>query len=38
LGLDEAGVVELAGNAVRASFLDSAGKAELLAEIKEYAS
>jgi aminodeoxyfutalosine deaminase len=36
LDLDEAGVADLAGNAVRASFLDSAGKAALLAEIKEY--
>jgi len=36
LDLDEAGVADLAANAVRASFLDSAGKAELLAEIKGY--
>ncbi|MEY9875403.1 aminodeoxyfutalosine deaminase [Streptacidiphilus sp. MAP12-33] len=33
LGLDEAGVAELAGNAVRSSFLDDAGKAGLLGEI-----
>ncbi|WP_069814919.1 adenosine deaminase [Streptomyces sp. TP-A0874] len=36
LGLDEAGVAELAKNAVRASFLDPAGKAELTAEIDRY--
>ena len=33
LGLDAAGVAELAKNAVRASFLDPAGKARLIAEI-----
>ena len=33
LGLDEAGVADLARAAVRASFLDDAGKAALLAEI-----
>jgi aminodeoxyfutalosine deaminase len=37
LDLDEAGVADLAANAVRASFLDSAGKIALLAEIKGYA-
>ncbi|SDP05509.1 adenosine deaminase [Actinacidiphila guanduensis] len=38
LGLDRAGVAELAKNAVRASFLDSAGKARLSAEIDAYAA
>jgi aminodeoxyfutalosine deaminase len=33
LGLDEAGVAELARNAVRASFLDEGGKVRLLGEI-----
>ncbi len=37
LQLDEAGVADLARAAVNASFLDSAGKAELLAEINDYA-
>ncbi|GAA3218561.1 adenosine deaminase [Actinocorallia longicatena] len=36
LGLDRRGVAELAKNAVRASFLDDAGKAGLLAEIDAY--
>ena len=36
LGLDESGLAGLARNAVRASFLDPAGKAELLAEIDAY--
>ena len=36
LGLDAAGVADLARNAVRASFLDEAGKAALLAEIDAY--
>jgi adenosine deaminase len=36
LGLDEAGVAELARAAVRASFRDDAGKTALLAEIDEY--
>lgn len=38
LGLDEAGVAELARQAVRQSFLDEAGKASLLAEVDAYAS
>jgi adenosine deaminase len=37
LGLDAAGVAELARAGVRASFLDDAGKAGLLAEIDAYA-
>ncbi|WP_030451203.1 adenosine deaminase [Herbidospora cretacea] len=37
LGLDHAGIAELAGNAVRASFLDDAGKRALLSEIADYA-
>jgi adenosine deaminase len=36
LGLDESGIAELAKAAVRASFLDDAGKAALLTEIDEY--
>ncbi|MFF3616448.1 adenosine deaminase [Streptomyces sp. NPDC002580] len=36
LGLDEQGLAKLAGNAVRASFLDAAGKARLAAEIDTY--
>jgi len=36
LGLDEAGVADLAREAVRASFLDDAGKQRLLAEIDRY--
>ncbi|MZD07837.1 adenosine deaminase [Streptomyces sp. SID5785] len=36
LGLDERGVAELAKNAVRASFLDDAGKARISAEIDAY--
>jgi aminodeoxyfutalosine deaminase len=36
LGLDRAGVAELAKNAVQASFLDTAGKAALAAEIDAY--
>jgi adenosine deaminase len=36
LGLDAAGVTELARAAVRASFLDEVGKAALLAEIDSY--
>ena len=36
LGLDAAGVAELARAAVRSSFLDSAGKAALLAEVDDY--
>ena len=36
LGLDEAGVADLARAAVQVSFLDDAGKAALLAEIDEY--
>lgn len=36
LGLDEAGLAELARTAVRASFLDAAGKARLLREIDAY--
>ncbi|WP_078901609.1 adenosine deaminase [Actinacidiphila yeochonensis] len=36
LGLDRSGVAELAKNAVRASFLDTAGKARLSAEIDAY--
>ncbi len=36
LGLDEAGVAELARAAVRASFLDGGGKGRLLAEIDSY--
>jgi aminodeoxyfutalosine deaminase len=36
LGLDRAGVAELAKNAVHASFLDPAGKARLAAEIDAY--
>jgi adenosine deaminase len=38
LGLDEAGVAELARQAVRQSFLDDAGKASLLAEVDAYAA
>jgi adenosine deaminase len=38
LGLDEAGVAELARQAVRQSFLDDAGKASLLAEVDAYAT
>jgi aminodeoxyfutalosine deaminase len=38
LGLDEPGLAELAKNAVRASFLDEAGKAGLAAEIDTYAA
>lgn len=38
LHLDEAGVAELARSAVRESFLDPAGKRELLAEIDSYAA
>ena len=37
LGLDQAGVADLAKNAVRHSFLDDAGKTALLAEIDAYA-
>jgi aminodeoxyfutalosine deaminase len=36
LGLDRAGVAELARAAVRHSFLDTAGKAALIAEIDDY--
>ena len=36
LGLDESGIAELARTAVRASFLDDAGKRELITEIDEY--
>jgi adenosine deaminase/aminodeoxyfutalosine deaminase len=36
LHLDEAGIADLARAAVRASFLDEAGKTELLTEIDEY--
>jgi aminodeoxyfutalosine deaminase len=36
LDLDERGVAELAKNAVKASFLDEAGKAKLAAEIDSY--
>jgi aminodeoxyfutalosine deaminase len=36
LGLDEVGVAELARTAVRASYLDEAGKQDLLAEIDAY--
>ncbi|WP_040247688.1 adenosine deaminase [Streptomyces physcomitrii] len=36
LGLDERGLAELAKNAVRASFLDRAGKERLLTEIDTY--
>ncbi|WP_035848935.1 adenosine deaminase [Kitasatospora azatica] len=36
LGLDEAGVADLARNAVEASFLDQAGKRRLTAEIDAY--
>jgi aminodeoxyfutalosine deaminase len=36
LGLDAPGVAGLARNAVRASFLDAAGKTALLAEIDAY--
>jgi aminodeoxyfutalosine deaminase len=38
LGLDESGIAALAKNAVRASFLDAAGKAALDGEIDEYLS
>jgi adenosine deaminase len=38
LGLDAAGVAELARTAVRAAFLDDTGKAALLAEIDDYAT
>lgn len=37
LGLDQAGVAELARQSVRYSFLDPAGKAAILAEIDDYA-
>ena len=37
LGLDDAGVADLARTAVRCSFLDPAGKAALLREIDTYA-
>jgi len=36
LGLDEAGVAELGRQAVRASFLDDAGKRRIIAEIDGY--
>ena len=36
LDLDESGIADLARAAVRASFLDDAGKRALLAEIDEY--
>ncbi len=36
LGLDRAGLAELARTAVRCSFLDPAGQAELVAEIDDY--
>ncbi len=36
LGLDADGLADLAGNAVRASFLDDAGKHRILTEIAEY--
>ena len=36
LGLDESGVADLARNAVRASFLDEAGKARIEGEIDDY--
>ncbi|ANH93708.1 adenosine deaminase [Streptomyces sp. SAT1] len=36
LGLDERGIAELAKNAVRASFLDEAGKARIAEEIDAY--
>jgi aminodeoxyfutalosine deaminase len=38
LGLDEAGVADLARDAVRASFMPSADKARILAEIDTYAA
>jgi adenosine deaminase/aminodeoxyfutalosine deaminase len=38
LGLDTAGVAELARQGVRYSFLDDAGKARILAEIDAYAA
>jgi aminodeoxyfutalosine deaminase len=38
LGLDEAGVADLARTAVRTSFLDAAGKSRLLDEIDGYAT
>ncbi len=38
LDLDEEGVAELARTAVRVSFLDDAGKTELLGEIDDYAA
>ncbi|HET7378538.1 MAG TPA: hypothetical protein VFJ24_00720, partial [Gaiellales bacterium] len=38
LGLDESGVTDLAQAAVRASFLDAAGRDALLAEIGRYAA
>jgi aminodeoxyfutalosine deaminase len=38
LGLDRTGVAALAKNAVKASFLDDTGKAELAAEIDRYAA
>ncbi|MDX3072614.1 adenosine deaminase [Streptomyces sp. MI02-7b] len=38
LGLDEAGLADLARNAVRASFLDDAGKQRIVAEIDAYAA
>ncbi|WP_093839552.1 adenosine deaminase [Streptomyces aidingensis] len=36
LGLDETGLAELAGNAVKAAFLDTPAKSRLLAEIDSY--
>jgi len=36
LDLDEAGIAALAGNAVRASYLDDTGKSALLGEIDAY--
>ncbi|MDF3302718.1 adenosine deaminase [Streptomyces sp. K1PA1] len=36
LDLDERGLADLAGNAVRASFLDEAGRARILREIDDY--
>ncbi|GAB1820461.1 adenosine deaminase [Herbidospora sp. RD11066] len=37
LGLDRAGLADLAGNAVKASFMDEPSKRSLLAEIADYA-
>jgi aminodeoxyfutalosine deaminase len=37
LGLDAAGVADLARTAVEVSFLDAAARAQLLADIDEYA-